>query len=42
MMKEIRKERPKKKAQVLHSTKLRDAGEIVAECAISMVEKDKQ
>lgn len=42
MMKEIEKERPKKKFRVLHSTMLTNAGEIVVECAIPMVDKDKQ
>lgn len=40
-MKEIGKEKPKKKAQVLHSTRLTDAGEIVVECAIPVMEKSR-
>lgn len=42
MMREIEKERPKKEARVLHSTKLTDTGELIAKCAIPMVDKDKQ
>lgn len=41
-MKEIEKERPKKKDRVLHSTKLIEAGEIIAECAILMMDKDRK
>lgn len=40
-MMEREKERPKK-AKVLHSTKLTNAGEIVVECAIPMVDKDRE